>query len=100
MELDDEQKEAEEALRTAQLQDTRAWLRQVEEENEVKLRERLNEQRKVQQEHFRKLVSSVRTIFCGVRSAPLEARTPEPNAAFLRLFAGHSGGVPSPRPGV
>ena len=63
MELDDEQKEAEEALRTAQLQDTRAWLRQVEEENEVKLRERLNEQRKVQQEHFRKLVSAVRTIF-------------------------------------
>ena len=57
MELDDEEREAEEALREAQLKQTRLWLRQVEEENEVKLRERLNEQRKMQQEHFKKLVS-------------------------------------------
>ena len=48
--------EASGMLREVQLKQTRAWLRQVEEENEDKLRERLAEQRKVQQEHFRKLV--------------------------------------------
>ena len=57
MELDQEERDAERALREAQLQATRVWLRQVEEENEDKLRERLAEQRKMQQEHFKKLVS-------------------------------------------
>ncbi|UPQ96821.1 hypothetical protein HOP50_01g01120 [Chloropicon primus] len=42
-------------LEAARLEEARAWLRQVEEENELKLRERLQEQRKEQQEHFRKL---------------------------------------------
>ena len=56
-ELDLAEREAEAALVDAQLRETRAWLRQVEEDNETKLRERLNEQRKEQQEHFRKLVS-------------------------------------------
>ncbi|UPQ96820.1 hypothetical protein HOP50_01g01110 [Chloropicon primus] len=55
MELEREEQEAEAALVDAQLMETRAWLRQVEEENELKLRERLQEQRKEQQEHFRKL---------------------------------------------
>ncbi|WZN61279.1 hypothetical protein HKI87_04g28140 [Chloropicon roscoffensis] len=50
-----EEAEAEAALVDAQLRETREWLRKVEEENELKLRERLNEQRKAQQEHFRKL---------------------------------------------
>ena len=56
LEMEDEEMEASGMLREVQLKQTRAWLRQVEEENEDKLRERLAEQRKVQQEHFRKLV--------------------------------------------
>ena len=60
MELDAEERDAEKALREAQLQATRVWLRQVEEENEDKLRERLAEQRKMQQEHFKKLVRRVK----------------------------------------
>ena len=93
-----EEAEAEAALVDAQLRETREWLRKVEEENELKLRERLNEQRKAQQEHFRKLVRRVLSSVPAVAMADSPDPTQQdirddylpPNLAFGSLPTGKS----------